>query len=96
MNISVNVTLKEVEGALVRLLGTIERRGHRLLAVRSEKSLMRVNAQDLKLELDCGERSPDILLRQLGRLHDVLNAHYCRFPDRSENLMTGQRSLANG
>ncbi len=96
MNISANVvfdvTLKQVEGAMVRLLGTVERRGHRLTGIKSEKSLLRVNAQDLRLELDCGERSPDVLLRQLNRLQDVLNAHYHRDP----GVITGQeRNLAN-
>ncbi|MGB1921808.1 MAG: efflux RND transporter permease subunit, partial [Alcanivorax sp.] len=43
-----------VEGALIRLLGTVERRGHRLLGLRSEKSVLRTGAQDLRLEIDCG------------------------------------------
>ena len=76
MKISVHVTLREVEGALVRLLGTVERRGHRLIGVKCGTSVLRTKAQDLRIEVDCGERSPDVLLRQLSRLHDVLSARY--------------------
>jgi acetolactate synthase regulatory subunit len=103
MNITVNVTLRSVEGALLRVLGTVERRGHRLLGVKSETSVLRTNAQDLKLEVNCGERSPDVLLRQLTRLHDVLTAHYRLMPASnpfsSPRLVTGMetetRSMAN-
>ena len=54
------------EGALVRILGMVERRGYRLLAV---------DARDGSLALELSARDPgrrlDVLAAQLRRLHDV-------------------------
>ena len=71
MRVKLHVSMYNTEGALVRLLGTMERRGHRLLGIRSEQSFLGENTQDLTIDLDCGERSPGLLARQLSRLHDV-------------------------
>lgn len=56
----------EAEGSLIRILGTIERRGYRLLAV---------DARGGELALEIAARDPgrrlDVLAAQLRRLHDV-------------------------
>ena len=68
-----HLLLSQAEGALVRVLGTIERRGFKLGSVESRPSQRGVN---LSFTLaPCG-RSPDVLLRQIQRLHDVLEAGF--------------------
>lgn len=59
------------EGALVRLLGTIERRGFRLDQLSS-----RPHAQGLEVQvqIDGKGRPADVLLRQVRRLFDVREA----------------------
>lgn len=60
------IAFRNAEGALVRILGLVERRGYRLLAV---------NAEEGHLLLDLTPRDPgrrlDVLAAQLRRLHDV-------------------------
>lgn len=73
MKVKLNISAHHVEGALIRILGTIERRGHRLLDLRSRVSNPAEHLQTLQLEIDCGERSPGILVRQLERLHDTVS-----------------------
>ena len=63
--------LSDSEGALVRILGLIERRGFRLGAVRSEPT---PGGMRLSLTLASYDRPADVLLRQVARLHDVLDA----------------------
>ena len=78
MNINLKISLNYVEGALIRLLGTIERRGHRLLGLSSRVCDPAENIQRLVVDIECGERCPDILIRQLERLHDVVSIN--RYP----------------
>lgn len=65
----IRVTFNDEEGTLIRILGTIERRGYRLLAV---------DARDGALSLELAARDPgrrlDVLVAQLRRLHDVTEA----------------------
>jgi acetolactate synthase II small subunit len=65
--------LSATEGALVRVLGTIERRGFRLGAIESRPGQRGVQ---LNFTLAPGGRSPEVLLRQIQRLHDVLEASF--------------------
>lgn len=65
--LELSLTLAPAEGALVRVLGLIERRGFRLGAVRSEPS---PRGLDVFLQLPA-DRPGDVLLRQVQRLHDV-------------------------
>lgn len=62
----IRIAFRNDEGSLIRILGTIERRGYRLLAV---------DAQDGQLGLELAARDPgrrlDVLAAQLRRLHDV-------------------------
>lgn len=81
MNIKLRITLRECEGALIRLLGTIERRGHALVNFSARPAGGQVPARDLALDVDCGSRSPDVLVRQLRRLYDVLEAAWYQCPE---------------
>ena len=65
--LELSLTLAPAEGALVRVLGLIERRGFRLGAIRSEPSS---RGLDVFLQLPA-DRPGDVLLRQVQRLHDV-------------------------
>jgi len=65
------LTLTTAEGALVRTLGTIERRGWRMSNLRCTP----IDADSQALELDVTPRDPsrnaDVLKRQVERLIDV-------------------------
>ena len=67
MSRCLKITLAASEGALIRVLGTVERRGYSLssLHVEKDKSNMRVSMQ---IESD---RDANVLCRQLDRLFDV-------------------------
>jgi len=73
MNINLNLSINNAEGALIRVLGTIERRGHTILGLGSRASGPGDEIRELHVDVDCGERSPDVLIRQLDRLHDVIS-----------------------
>ncbi len=84
MKVKLNISAHHVEGALIRILGTIERRGHRLLDLRCRVSNPAQAIQTLQIEVECGERSPGILVRQLERLHDTVSVH-CHAPSEAVN-----------
>ena len=69
MNHSLNVELDNADGALLRVLGVTERRGWSATALQatasSESGLMTLNLNVL------GNRSVDLLVRQLAKLHVV-------------------------
>ena len=69
--LELSLTLAPAEGALVRVLGLIERRGFRLGAMRSQPS---PRGLDVFLQLPSDGRPGDVLLRQVQRLHDVREA----------------------
>ena len=69
--LELSLTLAPAEGALVRVLGLIERRGFRLGAMRSQPS---PRGLDVVLQLPADGRPGDVLLRQVRRLHDVREA----------------------
>ena len=64
------MTLRRVEGALVRTLGLIERRG---FAVTSISTSPEQSGQQLEiiLEVESTDRSVEVLIRQVARLLDV-------------------------
>lgn len=70
MNHTIRLTIQWVEGALVRALGLIERRG---FAVTSIKAAADPAAQQMELtiELRSPGRSVDVLARQIEKLFDV-------------------------
>jgi acetolactate synthase II small subunit len=66
-----NLLVASNEGALVRVLGTIERRGFSFAALSTQST-----AQGMRLSMTLASdgRSADVLLRQLRRLVDVREA----------------------
>jgi len=69
--LELTLLLAPAEGALVRVLGLIERRGFRLGAMQARATPRGLH---LTLALPAGGRPADVLLRQIRRLHDVLEA----------------------
>ena len=65
------VTLQDAEGALLRMLGTAERRGFRVRAMHAEVGADALFRVELTLE---GTRDTEVLSRQLTRLHEVRTA----------------------
>ena len=68
MTVDVHIELDHSEGALMRLLGTIERRGFALLDLAANKPDEESYVVRLRLG---GERDPLVLCRQLERLVEV-------------------------
>jgi len=62
------IELDHSEGALLRVLGTVERRGFAVLELNADKP--DADSYALRLQL-AGERDPQVLCRQLQRLMDV-------------------------
>jgi acetolactate synthase II small subunit len=65
------LTIAEAEGALLRVLGTIERRGFRLGALHTHSGDGAIHAS---LSVDSDGRAVEVLVRQLKRLIDVREA----------------------
>lgn len=65
-----DLTLRRAEGALVRVLGTAERRGFSPVSVDGETHVDG-DRWHLRVAVE-GERSPDNLGAQLEKLHDCL------------------------
>lgn len=62
------LALDRAEGALLRLLGTVERRGWNVVAVTAAEADGAHYRVDLTLD---GQRDPEVLCRQLQRLIEV-------------------------
>ena len=69
--LELSLLLSNAEGALVRTLGLIERRGFRLGSMATRPT---PHGLALTLSLASDGRPADVLLRQIRRLHDVLEA----------------------
>lgn len=71
---SLELQLQAGEGALQRMLGTVERRGFRVLTCTAG-----TQGDDYRVQLDVeGTRDPLLLCRQLDRLVDVHAAQLVR------------------
>ena len=70
MRYRLDLTLRQAEGALARVLGTAERRGFRPLAVEGE-TRPDGDRWHLRLAVE-GDRSADSLQSQLEKLYDCL------------------------
>ena len=70
MRYQLDLTLRRAEGALMRVLGTTERRGFRPLTVDGETQ-PDGDRWHLRMTVE-GDRSGDILQGQLAKLHDCL------------------------
>ena len=71
MSLHLRIQLAEAEGALMRLVGLVERRGFRIVTL--EKS--RASGTDAMILMEVDARDParrlDILVRQIARLFEV-------------------------
>jgi acetolactate synthase II small subunit len=68
MNHTLRIQLSSIEGAIIRALGLMERRGYRICKCTISDS----DGNSRKMEVTVtSTRSGDLLQRQLERLHDV-------------------------
>lgn len=68
MNRWIEIELDHSEGALLRVLGTVERRGFALIEMTAAKQ----DAETYSVRLQvAGDRDPEVLCRQLERLVDT-------------------------
>lgn len=66
----IELRLSRAEGAIVRAIGLIERRGFTVTAI-TTRSEMNSESLILRLEVASEDRSHDVLVRQILRLFDV-------------------------
>ena len=78
MRYRLDLTLRQVEGALVRVLGTTERRGFRPLAVTGDTG-DESGQWRLRMTVE-GARSDTALQQQLAKLHDCLSVEVLPCP----------------
>jgi acetolactate synthase II small subunit len=67
MSRRLEITMAANEGALIRVLGTVERRGYSLNTLHVEKN---DNCMHVSMQIE-SDRDANILCRQLDRLFDV-------------------------
>jgi acetolactate synthase regulatory subunit len=72
MNAHVVIGYSAAEGAVLRMLGLVERRGFRVRSIAMTEE-GETGSLALDLQGDCPNRSLDVLALQLGRLHEVRN-----------------------
>ena len=60
------------DGAMLRVLGLIERRGHRVITMHS--FMPTPTSFKLELEIELGTPRQDVLIHQIKRLGDVIDA----------------------
>lgn len=77
MSQRLNFRLRPTEGSVLRVLGSVERRGFSLEHIESRRS---GNAVLLSVAVS-GERPVEVLIRQLERLYDVLSVELEPCPD---------------
>jgi len=69
MSHCLEIYLRDTRGALLRILGTTERRGFILLNLHLDDAIEDIHRLQLRVATD--DRSVQVLARQLARLHDV-------------------------
>ncbi|HKK02660.1 MAG TPA: ACT domain-containing protein [Gammaproteobacteria bacterium] len=70
MNHTLQMNIQKVEGAIIRLLGLIERRGFCVTAMNAHSDDAAQQVQ-ITVDLHCGSRSVETLTRQIEKLYDV-------------------------
>ncbi len=75
MRSEILLTLQPVDGALVRVLSLVERRGFSIRSLRASRS---ESGMEVGLEVHAEERSVENLCRQVGKLVEVTTV---RLPD---------------
>ena len=78
MRYQLDLVLRHAEGALVRVLGTTERRGFRPLAVAGDTA-DEAGQWRLRMTVE-GARSDTALRQQLAKLHDCLSVEVLPCP----------------
>ncbi len=73
MQRTIELSLTRVEGAIVRAIGLIERRGFAVTAI-DTRSDAASETLELRLEVASRGRPFEVLIRQIGRLFDVRSA----------------------
>ena len=90
MDYALRIQLSSVEGAVVRALGLIERRGYSLLKCTLGES----DGTGRNLHVNVSSyRSGELLKRQLERLHDVFHVELLPVTAAGSNKQTGIRSV---
>lgn len=82
------IHLKAAEGALLRTLGLVQRRGFQVAE-------MALRGQVLTLSVDGQGRCPDLLARQIQRLHDVAQIERVEHQPWQATVADCVRALAN-
>jgi len=80
---AIRLTLRNIEGALVRALGLTERRGFKVLGVSFSDLTASRKALELMVE---SERDVGVLKRQLEKLHDVFDVRIVNVVESVESL----------
>jgi len=70
MNHTLRMNIHKVEGAIIRLLGLIERRGFSVTAMNAHTDEASQQVE-ITVHLHSAGRSVDTLARQIGKLYDV-------------------------
>ena len=78
MRYQLDLTLRQAEGALVRVLGAAERRGFRPVSVDGEAQ-SDGDRWHLRMTVE-GDRSGDGLQQQLAKLHDCIAVEVAESP----------------
>jgi acetolactate synthase II small subunit len=92
MSTHFEIQLKSSEGALLRTLGLIQRRGFAIgdMALRANGK-----GQLLHLAVSAKDRCPDVLARQIARLHDVVTIERLEHEPWQATVADCARALAN-
>ena len=72
MNHTLRMNIQKVEGAIIRLLGLIERRGFSVTAMNAHTDDA-AQQVEITVHVHSAGRSVDTLARQIGKLYDVRN-----------------------
>ena len=72
MSERLNLILRQSEGALMRTLGTVQRRGHEVTNLIADCAAGSAH-WEVDLTLNNGSRDIGALIRQLGKLYDVVS-----------------------
>jgi len=91
MSRRLEITMAASEGALIRVLGTVERRGYSLNTLHVEKTSNENMQISMEVESD---RDANVLCRQLGRLYDVQNVNLQSEPENADQYVETPRFQA--
>ncbi|NND60807.1 MAG: hypothetical protein HKN49_11125 [Gammaproteobacteria bacterium] len=70
----IHIRIKRVEGAIIRTLGLIERRGFAVTEISTSDSACE-DEMELALVVESRERSVELLMKQIRKLFDVRDVH---------------------